>query len=88
MVKGRSNGSVVSLDTFGRTYTLAISQLPSARGYGEPLTSHLNPPNGAEFTGLILGDDGEPVLLASSFGYGFIAPFSELQVKIAMVNKC
>lgn len=80
MVQGRSNEPLVCVDSTGRTYTLQISQLPSARGYGEPLTSHLNPPPGAEFTGMLL--DGEHrVALVTSFGYGFSAPFEELVSK-------
>ncbi|MFI4954662.1 MAG: DNA topoisomerase IV subunit A [Gammaproteobacteria bacterium] len=78
MVQGRSNQSLVCLDSTGRTYTLAINQLPSARGYGEPLSSHLNPPNGAEFMGMLLCEENQQVLLTTTHGYGFIAPVAEL----------
>lgn len=78
MVQGRSNQPLICLDSTGRTYTLAINQLPSARGYGEPLSSHVNPPNGAEFKGMLLCDESEQVVLASTHGYGFIAPVREL----------
>lgn len=41
--RGRSNQSVVLLDSTGRTYSLAAHSLPSARGQGEPVTGRLNP---------------------------------------------
>ena len=55
-VKGRSNQSVVFLDSTGRTYSVLAHTLPSARGMGEPLTGRVNPPSGATFEGLIIGD--------------------------------
>jgi topoisomerase-4 subunit A len=78
MMQGRSNQQLITVDTTGRSYTLNVNQLPSARGYGEPLSSHLNPPNGAEFTGILFPEDKQHILLASTLGYGFIAPIEEL----------
>jgi topoisomerase-4 subunit A len=78
MAQGRSNQPLVCIDTHGRSYTLAVNQLPSARGYGEPLTSHVTPEAGAEFTGMFFVEPEQHVLLASNFGYGFIAPIEEL----------
>ena len=46
---GKSNQKVYLLDHTGRSYALAASGLPSARGQGEPLTSKLNPATGAQF---------------------------------------
>jgi topoisomerase-4 subunit A len=55
--------------------------LPSARGQGEPLTGRINPPSGAGFDGLLLGDPGQRCLLASDAGYGFVTSLGELQAK-------
>jgi topoisomerase-4 subunit A len=71
-VRGRSNQLAVFLDSTGRTYALPAHALPSARGQGEPLSSHLAPPPGASFAGVIMGADDELCLLASSAGYGFV----------------
>jgi topoisomerase-4 subunit A len=79
--RGRSNQPAVFLDSTGRTYTLAAHTLPSARGQGEPLTGSVNPPPGASFVSVLLGTDDDLVLLASDFGYGFVAPFGELVTK-------
>lgn len=79
--KGKSNQFAVLLDSTGRSYALAAHNLPSARGQGEPVTGRLNPPSGATFEGLLMGDNAQKVLLASDAGYGFIATLGDLFTK-------
>jgi topoisomerase-4 subunit A len=76
--QGRSNQLAVFLDSTGRSYALPAHSLASARGYGEPLTGRLSPPEGARFIGVLLGNPEELYLLASSAGYGFICTVEEL----------
>ncbi len=76
--QGRSNQSAVFLDTTGRTYTLPVAGLASARGYGEPLTGKLSPPDGARFLNVLLGNPEDLYLLATDAGYGFICAFDDL----------
>ena len=59
------------LDATGRSYALAINQLPSARGAGEPLSSKLSPANGVGFVQVLVAEDSRPLLAASNAGYGF-----------------
>ncbi|HSC76615.1 MAG TPA: DNA topoisomerase IV subunit A [Pseudomonadales bacterium] len=80
-VRGRSNQSVLLLDSTGRSYSLAVHALPSARGQGEPLTGKLSPPPTATFVSMLMGNDDERVLLATDAGYGFVAKLSDLQSK-------
>jgi len=80
-VCGRSNQPVVILDSTGRSYTVASHNLPSARGQGEPVTGRINPPSGATFEGLMMGDNDQLYLLASDAGYGFVAKLGDLQSK-------
>jgi topoisomerase-4 subunit A len=80
-VTGRSNQPTVILDSTGRAYTIASHNLPSARGQGEPVTGRINPPSGATFEGLMMGDDETLYLLASDAGYGFVAKLGDLQTK-------
>ena len=68
---GRSNQTLIVLDSTGRSYTLAAHKLPSARGQGEPLTGSLNPADGARFVGLVLGEENTRCVLASSTGNAF-----------------
>ena len=79
--RGKSNDLLMSLDTTGRAYTISAHSLPSARGFGEPLTSSLNPPEGARFKGLMMGSASNNYLLATDAGYGFIATAADLQTK-------
>jgi len=79
--KGRTNQSAVFLDSTGRTYSLAAHALPSARGQGEPLSSHVQPPPGANFVGVMIGGDKDLYLLATDSGYGFLALLGDLQTR-------
>ena len=76
--RGKSNQLAIFLDSTGRTYTVPAHKLPSARGHGEPLSSSLNPPPGATWSGVIMGDAEDMYLLASDAGYGLITKLGEL----------
>jgi topoisomerase-4 subunit A len=75
---GRSNQSAVFLDSAGRAYTVPAHALPSARGQGEPLSSHFNPPDGASFRAVLIGAPEDRWVVASSAGYGFIVTLVDL----------
>lgn len=70
--QGKSNEKVYLLDNTGRSYRLDAHTLPSARGQGEPLTSLLKPAGGASFVQVLMGQDNDKLVMASSQGYGFI----------------
>jgi len=74
---GRSNQSVMFIDSTGRSYALPSHTLPSARGQGEPLTGRLSPPEGAVFRGVMAGGDEALYLLASDAGYGFVGKLGD-----------
>lgn len=78
---GRSNQTAVFLDTTGRAYSLPAHTLPSARGQGEPLTGKLNPPPGAMFVGVLLGEPEQRYVIGSDAGYGFILQLTSLYGK-------
>jgi topoisomerase IV subunit A len=78
LARGRSLQPAVFIDSTGRTYTLPAHSLPSARGYGEPLSGRLDPPDGAKFAGVMIGDAEDQWLLASDAGYGFTARLKDL----------
>jgi topoisomerase IV subunit A len=77
--RGRSTQLAVFLDSTGRTYSLPAHTLPSARGQGEPLSGRLDPPDGATFPGVLIGEGDERWVLASGAGYGFVVRLAELQ---------
>lgn len=78
---GKSNQLAVFLDSTGRAYTLPAHKLPSARGQGDPLTGYFTPPSGAHFVSVVIGEPDEMVLLASSYGYGFVCTLGDMHAR-------
>ncbi len=76
--RGKTNQMAVFIDSTGRTYALPAHTLPSARGQGEPLTGRLTPISGATFRGVMAGDPSQLYLLATDFGYGFVARLEDM----------
>lgn len=77
--RGRSTQQAIFLDSTGRAYSLPAHTLPSARGQGEPLSGRLDPPDGAKFAGVAIGEPQELWLLATDAGYGFTVRLEDLQ---------
>jgi topoisomerase IV subunit A len=77
-VRGMALQPAVFIDTTGRSYAVPAHTLPSARGLGEPLSGRLNPPDGAKFAGVMMGDPEGLWLLVSDAGYGFTARLKDL----------
>ncbi len=78
VARGRSTQQVVFLDSTGRTYSLPAHGLPGARGQGEPLSGRLDPPDGASFPAVMLGEPGDRWLLACDAGPGFVTRLESL----------
>ncbi|HAJ75401.1 MAG: DNA topoisomerase IV subunit A [Gammaproteobacteria bacterium] len=76
--RGKSSQLAIFLDSTGRAYSLVAHSLPSARGQGEPVSGRVNPPSGATFEGVVIGEDDKDVLLASDAGYGFVGKVGDL----------
>jgi topoisomerase-4 subunit A len=76
--RGRNLQQAVFIDSTGRAYSLDAHQLPAARGYGEPLSGTLDPPDGATFAAALIGEPADLWLIASDAGYGFKAKLAEL----------
>jgi topoisomerase-4 subunit A len=75
--KGRSVQQAVFLDSTGRAYSLVAHSLPSARGLGEPMSSRVDPPDGAKWRGVMIGEPDDLWLVASDAGYGFTVRLKE-----------
>jgi DNA topoisomerase IV, A subunit, proteobacterial len=76
--RGRSTQLSVFLDSTGRAYSLVAHSLPSARGQGEPLSGRLDPPEGATFAGVLIGEPDDRWVIASDAGYGFVVKLGEM----------
>ncbi len=78
---GKSNQPALFLDSTGRSYAVEPLSLPSARSQGEPLTGKLNLPLGASVTTILMGEEEQPILMASDAGYGFICHLKDLTTR-------
>lgn len=76
--RGRNLQQAVFIDSTGRAYSLDAHQLPAARGHGEPLSGTVDPPDGATFAAVLIGEPSDRWLLVSDAGYGFVIALSEL----------
>jgi topoisomerase IV subunit A len=79
--KGKNLQQAVFIDSTGRAYSLDAHTLPAARGYGEPLSGSVDPPDGATFAAVLIGEPEERWLLASDAGYGFAVKVGELYAR-------
>src|SRR5580698_1667007 len=79
--KGRNLQQAVFIDSTGRVYSLDAHQLPAARGYGEPLSGTVDPPAGATFAAVLIGEPEDLWLLASDAGYGFAVKLKEMYAR-------
>ena len=76
--RARSPQQAVFVDSTGRAYSLPAHTLASARGQGEPLSGRLDPPDGAIFAAVLIGEPADPWLLACDAGHGFIVKLEAL----------
>jgi topoisomerase-4 subunit A len=76
--RGRSNQAAIFVDSAGRSYALPAHSLPSARGFGEPLTGRLALDPGESFLTVLMGEDDQQVVWASDAGYGFVIRLGDL----------
>jgi len=78
---GKSNQLVLFIDSTGRTYTQHAHKLPSARGQGEPVAGYFNPPAGASFAGVVMGQPEDLYLLSTDAGYGFVGKLEDFMTR-------
>ena len=78
---GRSNQNVYFIDGNGRGYSLLAHKLPSARGFGDPLTKWFKPGSGGTFIAALMGKVNDLYLFASGAGYGYVSQLDNLMCK-------
>ncbi len=81
-IKTSTNKQLIAFDSTGRTYEISASNLPSARGYGEPISMMIKPPAGSSIISLSQPNSPEDkYMMASTIGYGFIVHASEMSTR-------
>jgi topoisomerase-4 subunit A len=81
LARGKNLQQAVFIDSTGRAYSLDAHTLPAARGYGEPLSGTVDPPDGATFAAVLIGEPADAWLVASDAGYGFKVKLGELYAR-------
>ena len=74
----RTVDALVAIGSNGRAYSVAVRDLPSARGDGAPLTSLIDLAADSKLVGYVAGALSQPVLLATSNGFGFAATLGDM----------
>lgn len=86
----KSNQSLCLLADNGRCYTLAMANLPSARGNGEPLSSMLSLEAGSKIIAACLWQEAGQYVVTADNGCGFIVSgadlFSKTKTGKALIN--
>ncbi|MCX7122101.1 MAG: DNA topoisomerase IV subunit A [Gammaproteobacteria bacterium] len=77
----KSNQPLIIFDNMGRTYTSYPHKLPSARGQGEPLSSHFNLESGSQIIEMLGGEPNQKVFLATNEGYGYVTTIEDMMTK-------
>ncbi|MBN1684115.1 MAG: DNA topoisomerase IV subunit A [Gammaproteobacteria bacterium] len=78
---GKSTDEAIFVDSSGRAYSTFAHKLPSARSQGKPLTGYFNPPAGAIFQTVLMGEKSQKILMACDAGYGFVTVLENLLCK-------
>jgi topoisomerase-4 subunit A len=74
----RTTDTLIALGDNGRAYTVPVSNLPSARGDGQPVTTMIDLAPGTRIVHMIAAAADSRWLFATQRGYGFIAQLSDM----------
>jgi len=77
----RTTDLLIAVGSNGRVYSMSVAQLPSARGDGAPVTSMIELEPGTRLVAYLAGAATEPLLLATSNGYGFACQLGDLATR-------
>ncbi len=73
-----SDEKLLIFSSNGKFYTIDASQLPSGRGYGDPLKLLIDLQDDDKIISLYTFSQAGELVIASKFGYGFIVSFEDL----------
>ena len=73
-----SDEKLLIFSSNGKFYTIDTSQLPSGRGYGDPLKLLIDLQDDDKIISLYSFSQAGELVIASKFGYGFIVSFEDL----------
>jgi topoisomerase-4 subunit A len=71
-IHAQTTDKIILLDTSGKFYTLSASDIPSGRGFGQPLRLMIDLSNNDSVCSMFVFEAGVSYVLASDSGHGFI----------------
>ena len=74
----RTVDTVLCFGSNGRVYSVPVTQLPGARGDGQPLTTLVDVESGTQLVHYVVGSPAAMYLLSNSAGYGFMASIESM----------
>lgn len=74
--------TLVAVGSSGRVYSIAVRELPSARGDGLPVTSFIDLEPGSEIVGYLVGSPQQQLVLANSAGFGLLCKVHNLYGRV------
>ncbi len=77
----RTVDTLIAFGSNGRVYSVAVAQLPGARGDGQPITTLIDLEAGTQPVHYFAGPANAALLLAGSGGYGFIAAVEHMTAR-------
>lgn len=77
-IECRSTDELIALSSTGRVYTVAVSNLPSARGDGQPVTAMIDMEHGSRIVHTVAGAASNRYVLGTGSGYGFISALQNM----------
>lgn len=72
--ESRSTDAMVVIGSNGRAYSVAVADLPSGRGDGNPVTAMIDLEPGTQIAHFLASDPKQMWLIATTGGFGFKAP--------------
>ena len=78
----RTTDQMVALSNTGRVYTIAVSDLPSARGDGLPINSFIDLESGTKLVGYCVSQPEDTIVMSTTMGMGFVCQFKDLLARL------
>ncbi|MGN1209929.1 MAG: DNA gyrase C-terminal beta-propeller domain-containing protein, partial [Duodenibacillus sp.] len=77
-----TDDTLILVGSNGRVYSVAVDQLPPARGDGLPITSFIDLEAGTEIVGCVAGPADRRVLLANDAGFGLMCSIGNMTARV------
>ena len=75
----RTKQSIIILDTLGRSYSIAVKDIPGGRGDGSPVSAFISIQPGAGIAHVLGDDPSASYFFANNGNYGYITQLSNLE---------